>query len=664
MTREPRVTVDFETRSEANLKDVGAWRYAAHPSTEILFLAYKMPGEETRLWWPEIPFPDELVEAATAGLMFEAHNIGFERAVWIYKLTHLCPVPKKWADTMAVCAYRAVPLKLDEVGKVLKLDVQKDARGKYLINTLSKPRKPRKAEREAFADMLGPDPSEWPTLWREDEDLMQEFGEYCEQDVDAEHLLSETLGDLPTGERKLWLLDQKINQRGVAVDLTAVAAAKKIVEQATEKLTQELVDLTEGDVTTGGQRDRLLSWLANVDYPLPDMTKATVEEALEDPDIPTPAYKALKLRQSLSRTSTSKLDKMEQCVSADGRIRGTLQYHSAATGRWGGRLIQPQNLKRSELNVDDLVAAILYEDVDLLEVLYGDAAGAVSESMRGMLVAGPGKDLIVADFSAIEARVLAWLADEEWKLGAFRNNEPIYEKAAELIFGYPVNKNDHPMERHAGKTAELAFGYGGGLGAWRNFDNSDRHTDADVEFYKKTWRERHPSTTSFWYGLQDAALAAMRLGKRVTHGPVAYEPVKDRAGNWLTCILPNGRRLWYYDPIVREEDTPVGRRPVLSYWGRDSHKQNRWGRVTTWGGKLAENVTQAVSRDLMAEGMFRVEAADYPIILTVHDEIVCEVDEGTGSVSEFENLMAELPVWAEGCPVAAVGFRTKRYRKG
>lgn len=664
MTRESRVTVDFETRSELDLRDVGAWRYAEHPSTEILWLGYKFTSGEVKLWRPGEPFPEELKTAVAENKLFEAHNVQFERAVWIHKLLDLCELPSRWHDTLAACGHRALPLKLEEVGPVIGIDVLKDKYGKKLIQSLSKPRRPLKADKNFFAD-IGLEKEDWPVLWNNDPEMLQDFGDYCAQDVLAEECLSETIGGLPPRERQIWILDQIINQRGVYVDLDATDVAKRLLKKESEKLTQELIDATGGEVETGNQRDRMLAWLEKRGWPMSSLQKEAVELALEDESLPSDCRQVLELRQKLSLTSTRKLDKIAQCVSSDGRVRGLLQYAGAGrTNRWAGRLVQPQNLRRTEEDTDVLIEAILSEDTGMIELMYGSVPELVAESLRGMFIAGPGKDFIIADYTAIEARVLAWLAGEKTKLDIFRNNEPVYENTAELIFGYKVIKKENPEERHVGKICELAFGYGGALGAWRQFDSSDRHTDADVEFYKQKWRERHPNIVDFWYGLENAAISALKLGKPVSYGPVVYQAIANKAGRWLTCRLPSGRLMYYYDPKLEWGDTPVGEKLQISYQGRDNHNNGLWGRVRTYGGKLAENVTQAVARDIMAEAMLRVEPQGYPVVLTIHDEIVTEVDEGTKSVSEFENIMAQLPDWAKGCPIEADGFRAKRYKKG
>lgn len=693
----PRVTVDFETKSELSVKDVGAWAYAQHPSTDVMCLSFKFGHEPSNLWLPGQPFPTRLLDYIKKGYMFEAHNAQFERAVWILvmKRKYGVPVPKRWCDTLATCAYRSLPLALDKVGGVLKLSIQKDDRGKYLLNRLCKPRKLLKAEKKALKDLGIPEKS-WPIVYVTDENLLRELHEYCLTDSDAEHCLSEAVGDLTKEEYRIWMLDQEINQRGVQVDVDAVSAAIGVYEILVERMTQEIVTLTEGLVQTGGQRDKILEWLKNQGLDLPNLQKETVGDSLkklkksidEGRGDLVDIHRVLWLRKNLSYMSPGKLYKIMACLCRDLRLRGLLQYHGAGTGRWAGRLFQPQNLPRGSLEdycdmlgmgpaetMELLMSTIMLggqEALDALEMIFGDPMEAIITSIRGMLVAALGKVFRVADFSAVEAVVNAWLAGEEWKVEAFRaiqrgekyeGADDIYCAAAAKVFGYVVTKKGHKKERQVGKVCELAFGYQGGVGAWRNFDSSENHTDEEVDKFKVDWRSNHPNIVSLWYGLQDAAMNAVKTGKRCRYGMTAYEVVEDAAGKWLTCILPNGRRLWYYNPWIDKNFIFNQWRDELRYEGRDNKRGGVWGVIRAYGGLLCENVVQAISRDLMAEAMVLVDERGYRIVLTVHDEIMSEDDEKFGSQEEFERLMSTVPKWAEGCPVGVDGWEGRRYRK-
>ena len=688
----PRMLADFETRSPLDIRKVGAVRYCEHEQTEILCLGYKLPGRDRQLWVPPAPFPDDIVAHVVAGYPVESHHVLMELSAWFHKLHRArgIPMPRKWIDTQASCAYRALPLGLDQVGQVLDLETKKDKRGKYLIQRLCKPRKPRKAERELFA-LEGLSEADYPTLYHEDPDLRDELHAYCLDDVGAENDLGDTVGDLPAPEYRLWVLDQTINWRGVQVDMDAVFAAQDIIDQLTATMGAELAEITAGAVTTANQRDKILAWLRGRNIWISDLQAETVKALLDEAELPDDCRRVLEIRTQLGRSSNKKLLKFIETVCADGRVRGLLQYHGASTGRWAGRGVQPQNFPRGSLEFycdllgmkDDpssvmelLIDTIKLRDPEALALLFGDAVEAISTGLRGMFVSAEGKRLLVADFAAIEAVVLAWVAGEDWKVAAFEGIQhgegyqgaaDIYCATASAVFGTPVvDKKTHPAERQVGKVCELAFGYQGGLGAWRNFDSSDRHSDEDVEEFKRSWRQRHPNIVRFWYGLQEAAQAAVRHpGKPYFYGPITYVTVDDKAGHWLTCILPNGRRLWYFNPSLHEwyDHKWKKDRVTLRYEGKDSKRGGAWGTISSYGGMLTENVVQAIARDLMVEAMIRVEKAGYPVVLTVHDEIVAEVPDGFGALDEFQRLLTVIPPWAIGCPIAADGWEATRYRK-
>lgn len=684
------MTVDFETRSTKELrgpKGVGAWRYAEDPTTEILCLSYKLGAMPTKLWTPDLPFPQEILDHIERGGLFEAHNVQFERAIW-YNILHLkmgIPMPKKWADTVAACAYRGIPLGLDDAGKALSLAIQKDKRGKYLLQTLSKPKKLTKKERKPLEDQGMPE-NEWPIIYREDFDLMEELYDYCMRDSDSEFELSITLGPLPRPEFRLWVLDQVINQRGVQLDIGATEAALSITEHLERNLTRELNEITNNQVETASQVARLIKWLQENGLRIDNLQKDTVENLLlvHGHEMEPSVKRVLEIRQLLSRASAKKLVKMLDTVCKDGRIRGLLQYHGASTGRWAGRLVQPQNFPRGNpgiwkvSTIEELVDNIkiasenIEEAVATLELFYGDPMEAVASSLRGMFVAGPGRKFMVADFSAIEARVVMWVAGCQKALDAFaaydRGEGPdIYCVMAQELYNRPINKKDDPEERQLGKITVLGCGYQMGGEKLQFQAETNYKVELDLEtavWLVNTYREAYPEVKWLWYNLNDAAINTVKTGKPHRYSCITYEMVHDKAGAWLACILPNGRKLWYYDPIIEKTETPWGIKDQLTYMGRDNKKGGSWGRIRTYGGMLTENVVQAISRDLMAEGMIRVEKEGYPIILTVHDEIVAEPDEEHGSLKEFERLMAgPTPDWAKGCPVEVEGWEGHRYKK-
>lgn len=678
----PVVLVDFETRSYVSVTDCGAWRYAEEGTTEILCMAYKIGDGNTKLWTPDLPFPEELIELIEAGAVFEAHNVQFERAVWLRKLKPLgIPVPKYWKDTLAVCANRGIPLGLDKAGKALDLPIIKSERGRYLLNTLSMPKFGTKAEPNRE--------------YREDWDLYQELYDYCVKDVDAEACLADTLGDLPPDEQGLWVLDQRINQRGVMIDMDAVNAALRLTTEIETKLNTRLAEITKGEVTRATQRARMLKWFNENGLPiLTDLKKDTIEEFLRDAangadylaHLDEKVVEAMHIRSQLSKASTKKLIKMRECVNSDNRIRGLLQYCGAFTGRWAGRLVQPQNFPRptvtnkvnangkAYLDMDQLVWDIKNLDADALDLLYPSAMEAISSSLRGMFIAAPDHELYVSDFSAIEARVTFWVAGCQTGLDVFDKSdrgesEDIYCVTASDIVGFEVKKALHSTERQLGKIAVLGCGYQMG---WPKLQSQALEaynvelTDEEAENMVNTYREKYEEVKWAWYGLQEAAIATVKTGKSHYYRKIRYEMVYDNAKKpWLACVLPNGRRLWYYDPVVVLVTPPWGgaKRDSLTYMGRDNKKGGTWGRITTYGGMLMENVVQAIARDLMAEAMCRVEKAGFWIILTVHDEVIAEVKKGTLLYSLFNKLMGETPAWAAGCPIAVEGGVIERYQK-
>lgn len=690
------VELDFETRSEAQLvgpKGIGAWKYAEHPSTRILSLAYQIDSGPVRLWIPGWKFPQALRDAVAAGATFRAHNAQFEKAVWWHVLPRHFAVkrrfkavsgpareyvmwlaenapayPVRWKCTLAACAYRALPQGLDAVGDVLNLPVQKDKRGKYLIQRLSKRHKPSKKWPDGWVQAEGVKLKEA----REAKGLLREMYHYNIVDVETEGALDRTIGELPEREQMLWELNQAINERGVQVDLAAVDAAMEVADKVTTELTAELKDITGGHVETHGQTVKIGAWCHEQGFSIPDMQADTITDWLSDGfflagELPAHFRRVLEIRQTLAKSSIKKLDKIKGCVMEDGRIRGMSQYHGAGTGRDAGRLVQLYNMPRpdnEDINMDDLVSLIKRKDTDLIRKGYGgDPMQALSDAIRGMFVAAPGNVLQVSDFSAIEACLTAWVAGEEWKLKAFERGERIYSKTAEMIFGYTVTKKTHPKEDGVGKVCELAFGYQGGVGAWRNFDKSNRYSDEEIHSFKDTWRAKHPGVVALWHGLERAAGAAIYTGQAQRYANVVYEPVVDSAGWWLSCILPDGKRLWYFRPQVELVDTRWGPKYDIQYEGRNNKKGGKWGAVRTYGGMLTENVIQAMSRQLLVDAMVRIEYAGYPIILTVYDEIVSEPMKRFGSQEHYDGIMREPQAWAPGLPLNVAGWRGSRYHK-
>lgn len=689
----PRIICDFETFSELDVRDVGAWRYAEHESTEVLCLSYGPPGQKKKIWIPGMPFPQEVVDHVVAGYPIEAHNCQFERAVWFHQLSVKLgiPSPKCWIDTLASCAYRGLPLGLDDVGEVLDLPIKKSKEGKGLLQKLSKPRKPTKKD---------------PSTRNRDPELLSKLYDYCMQDGEAEDKLGETIGDLPRPEYNVWVMDQRINRRGVRVDLEAVLAALHIVNTITDSLESELRTLTENKVGSGSEVAKIGAWCESQGVRLPNLQAGTVEDFLAGRyyELPPQVKRVLEIRQQLSRASAKKLIKFRDCCCLNGRIHGLLQYHGAGTGRWAGRLVQPQNFPRGGLSfakdekgreyhgmkggefIELLIDTIKTRDADILSFHYGDPMEAIASALRGMFVPSPGKVFYVADFAAIEARVVMWLAGQMDALEAFakfdRGEGPdIYCVTAGKIYKRPIDKKKDPDERQLGKITVLGCGYQMSGPKLQMQAQDSYGVTISLEMANlmvTTFRTDYDRVPLLWKGLENGAIRAIRFKrteKVVSENGVTiyFRYETDAAGNWLTMELPNGRKLWYFEPGLEEREvqyTDKETGELKSFWkdsiyyqGRNNKKGGAWGRVYTYGGMLTENAVQAIARDLMVAAMFRVEKAGFEIVMSVHDEVVAEGDPGK-DVHEFEKLVAgPNPEWAKGCPVAAEAWSGRRYRK-
>lgn len=666
----PVATLDFETRSYADLKKVGAWAYAEDFTTDVICCAWGIDREPIQTWWPgkhkNNDMPNDLLAHIVTGGLVEAHNVSFEKAIWKHVMVRYGwpEIPaEQWRDTMAVAAYYALPLALDRLAYALGFQ-GKDPDGARLITKYSKLYLKTAKEIIPLEDF-------------------EKFVAYCVKDVQIEQSISDYLGDLPARELPLWLLDQEINERGLYLDRAGIDRAAALVDRVAGELSAEYYSLTGVNPT---QRDASMVWFGAHGFPLENMRADYLEELLEN--IPQGAVRrAIEIRLEINKASTKKLDAMARQVNFDGRARFQTRYHGAQTGRTAGTGFQPLNLNRgfSDMDPDQLVADIMLDDPAWLTALYGNAMDAVAKASRYWIMADRGNKIVSGDFVSIEAVVLACLADEQWKIDAFTAGVKIYEHMADKIYNLPpgtVTKATHPMERQDGKIGELAFGYQGALGAWLKFDDSGRHTDEAILRICRAWRDEHPATVAFWWNLENAALNALRApGTRQDVGAIVCQTVDE----WLSMRLPGNKCIWYYRPEIRvglphwhqpaydpvtgePNDHAAGScdcRPVpkLTYM---ANKEGQWKRVYTYGGKLAENATQATAREILAHASLRVEAAGYPIILTVYDEIVTEPEIGFGSAEELAAIMSDGPTWAHGWPIRVEAWESGpggRYRK-
>lgn len=675
-----RVYLDFETKSFADLKQVGSWAYSEHPSTRIICLCWRMrhangvslPVGE---WVPGQDEPAELLWAIRHGYEVEAHKYDFELGIWenicVKLLGWPAVKPEQWRCTMATACYYALPAALDALCRALHWP-GKDPEGTRLISKYSKLNLP----------------SAKPEIPPED---LRKFIDYCKRDVILEEAVSDYLGDLPDRELPNFLLDQTINRRGLHLDQAGIAAATAIVDQRSADLTDRFNTLTGLNPTQGA---KLLVWFADQGLKLANMQADYLTDLLEEGEIPAgPAREALQIRVAINKASTKKLDAMARNTALDGTAKFQSRYHGAVTGRDTGSGFQALNLVKSWEDVppDQLVRDVLYGSAAWLDAIYGDAMAAVSKASRHWIRAKEGHCIMAGDFMSIEAVVLACLAGEDWKVQAFREGKKIYELMADTIYGLPegtVTKKTHPGERADGKIGELAFGYQGALGAWLKFAGVKQdaecfteaakramHTDERIVEICKAWRKKHPAVVQFWYGLQDAAIEAVEQPGRVTGcRDIGFEIVDE----WLSMILPNGKRLWYREPRLKMKmprwhqpetkeacasgDCKCEPAPVLHYMAQ---KSGQWVEVSTYGGKLCENAVQGTSREYLMPSVKAAENAGYPVVLKVYDEVVADVPNGFGSLPEFLDLLKNAPGrdWAAGWPIGVDGWEGARYKK-
>jgi DNA polymerase len=674
---EPCATIDFETRSACSLRACGAWVYALHPTTDIICLAYRLPywsPGRTELWHPgfshlgiaEGPFTHicELLEWVDSGGLLEAHNANFERCIWTNILTVRYGFPAmsigNWRCSAAKAAAHALPRGLEDAGAALHLSIQKDLEGAKSMKKAAKPRKSRKAERELWSK-TGQTP---PTiLWHESADLFSKIWAYCRQDVLVETELSSKLPDLSPTETAMYSMDQAINQRGFQLDMSAVNTAIALIAQETIRLNHELSQITNGQVEKATKRAQMLAWFEQNGVNLFNTQKETIDATLKSATLTDPTRRALEIVRALGRSSTAKYQAMANWAAGDGRVRGGLLYHGATTGRWSGAGVQPHNFVRG--TVKDMEG--LWAQLRAGEAVSGPNGSilgnmeALANGLRGAIVAAPGKILYVADYAAIEARVVMWLAGEDDALEEFRLGADIYLSMASDIYGYPCNKKDHPSERQVGKTAILGLGFQMGASKFQATCLTMAGITIDdvlAQSVVDTYRGRFALVKQLWYEQESAAIKAVLTKRPIKCGYVTW--ILDDI--FLYAELPSGRRLSYPFPQIKARQTPWGDvKPSLTFMGINSYTR-KWERQTTYGGMLVENLTQSVARDLLAEAMMRIEQSGiYQVVLTCHDEIVSE--SSAGSLQEHDRLVSTVPNWAKGLPVAVEGFCATRYRK-
>lgn len=656
--------LDYETRSELDLKKFGAYEYARHPSTQILCVAWRvgarseLRGAPTKCWSPAIPGAyGELIRAlCDPAIKKVAHNAFFEQVITRFVLTRLVSSKPElarishghWLCTASMAAALALPRDLEGVCLALNLPVKKDMEGRRLILKYCKPRRPSLTN-----------PSKWHSSLHDLKRIM----EYCSTDIAAETELFLTIPTLHPNERRVWVLDQEINFRGFNVDRKAVQTALGLISKEVEAMTLEAHQLTGGRLSNLNRRQAVLDLLKEWGCTLPDLKAKTVADALSSDYAIGKAARLLAIRQAVSMTSTKKYHAFEQRSRSDGRVRDILMYHAASTGRWGGRGLQPHNFPKGTLKDAVFAAELMADtgDLELLRLLYSDPMKVFSSTLRAMIVPTPGNEFFCGDFNAIETRVEFWLANHTDGIDAFLSGRDLYCEMASVIYGREITKEDL-LERDIGKRTILGCGFGMG---WKKFKETCRVqanlavSDDLAEKAVNAYRTIHAPIRALWSVYERAAIYAVKTGKRVSVNHTKWYV----QGKFLFCELPSGRRLAYYGPEIRHKLTPWGeKRPVLYHWGVDPVTK-KWGCSGTYGGRLTENVVQAVARDFMAEALLRLDARGYSVVLSVHDEGLTERKKGTGSLKEFVEIMETVPEWGKGCPIKVGAWVGERYRK-
>lgn len=650
--------IDFETYSAADLPACGLDNYATDPSTGVHCMAFCFDDEPVQLWFEALadnPWSiQEVSRHIKAGGTVVAHNAAFELAIW----NNVCVPKYGWPPlkaeqmrcTMAQAYAMSLPGSLDKASAALVLTQAKDMAGARVMMQLAKPK------------LDG-------TFWRP-EDSPEKFDKlyaYCKQDVEVERALDERMMQLSDQEQRMWVLDQKINQRGVHVDIPSINKAMALVEAEKARLDKEMLRVTNNVVGKCTEVQLLVKWIRSRGVEIKGLAKADVLDSLSG-DLPDDVRTALHLRREAAKSSTAKLIAMKNRASRDGRVRGTLQYHGASTGRWAARGIQVQNFPRPRVgtkqkHIEDILAML--HDRDYIDINYGPVLDALADSLRGFICAAPGKELVAADFSAIEARVLAWLAGEEKVLDIFRTHGKIYEHAAAGIYNKHIDEVNKD-ERQIGKVAVLALGYGGGVGAFQSMARvyGVKVEDAKADEIKKAWRDSHKHIVHYWYDLEGAAINAVELGVVCKAGPPNRQVAFVRKGSFLWCKLPSGRVLCYPYPQIKAVETPWGEQRSALVFMSVNGVTNKWEETKTYGGSLCENVTQAVARDLLAEALVRLEDNGFPVVMHIHDEAVVEIATGMqDAVHRVEQIISAVPTWAAGLPISAEGWQGERFRK-
>ena len=644
--RKRTLFVDIETFSSVDISKSGAFKYIESPDFEIILIAYAWDDGPVYLLDLSLQ-QEELLDIKDAlmdpNVVKVAHNSAFERAAFTRWMGRDMP-PEQWMDTMILAAYNGLPMSLDAAGAALQLKDQKIKEGTALISYFCKPCKPTISNKGRTRNL----PEHAPDKW-------ERFCEYCRRDVEVCQTIYQKLSRYPVTdlERQVWALDARINERGVLVDMDLAQAAIDVDEAFKAEHLDELRKLTGLD--NPNSVSQLKAWLEGVGLSCESLNKAIVSDLKKIATDPT-TRRVLELRSLLGKTSTKKYEAMVNAAGADHRVRGITQYYGAArTGRWAGRLVQLQNLPQNHLDrIGEVREIVRAKDLELLELLYDSVPDVLSQLIRTALVAKEGHTFLVSDYAAIEARVIAYLAGEKWRMDVFAQGGDIYCSSASQMFKVPVVKhgvNGHLRQK--GKVAELACGYGGGVSALKAF-GADKMglTEAEMQDIVTQWRAASPTIPKLWRDVEKAAKRALENPGRSFAIPCGVKYFKD--ADALRCKLPSGRILTYWGARLDNDGS-------ICFMGQNQTTR-KWEKTGTWGGKLVENIVQAVARDCLAVAMIRLDQAGYGIVFSVHDEVIVEAPIGS-RWEDVAEIMGQPIDWAPGLLLRGDGYETKFYMK-
>lgn len=644
------LSIDIETYSSVDLVKSGVYAYADAPDFEILLFAYAFDDEDIEIVDIALgePLPDDVTSALTdKNIIKTAYNANFERTC-ISRFFGIDLPVSQWQCSAVHASELGLPSGLAKTAEALGLKQQKDTRGKALINYFSKPCKPTKVNGGRTRNLPVHEMEKWQT-----------FKDYCVQDVAVERAIRDKISRFPMAEseQKLWEYDQRINDRGVGVDLEFVDNAIKFSNIYSDICYDEAKQLT--GLENPKSVVQLKNWLeTETGKHIESLNKESLNELINE-DISLKAKRVLFLRSMMAKTSVTKYEAMQRSVCGDGRIRGLLQFYGAnRTGRWAGRIVQVQNLPQNHLkDLDYARKCVQNGDFEIFEILFGNVPGTLSELIRTALVPSKGRRFIVSDFSAIEARVIAYLSGEKWRIDTFQKGGDIYCASASMMFHVPVEKhgiNGHLRQK--GKIAELALGYGGSVRAMTAMGALKMGIgEEELQPIVDKWRYSNPAITKFWHTVEKAAISAVKgIPQKIQHG-ISFV----KQSGILFIGLPSGRRIAYIKPQIS-----VNRfgKDAITYMGTNQSK-GTWERVETWGGKLVENIVQAFARDCLAESIIKLENKGFEVNFHVHDEVVLDVPPGISSCEEVSKIMSEPIEWAQGLPLNADGYECNFYMK-